>query len=204
MALPDPKVGLVVLVIQTEALIKGSEGPEKQTPRKDAILGAWTVERPSPLTLRLGRAQPGPSCLWRRRDILPEAKHGECLSHPDDCLLQRVRRGWKSIPGDIIVGVIVNQTRNPSWAHSLPLSRAQPHLQPAPAGVGRRSAPERLREACGMRSPGRGAPRGQRNKKRNYFCCFVSYWFFFNIILIIKVNGSPWRNLQKTSALRSK
>lgn len=56
-------MGLVLLVIQTEALIKGSEGPEKQIPRKDAILGAWTVERSSLLTLWLSRAQPGPSRL---------------------------------------------------------------------------------------------------------------------------------------------
>lgn len=53
MALTHPKVGLVFLMIQTEALLRGSEGLEKQTPRKDTIWGTWTVERLSLLIFQL-------------------------------------------------------------------------------------------------------------------------------------------------------
>lgn len=104
-------MGLFLLMVQSEALIKGSEGPEKHLPRKDTILGVWTVERPRLLTLWLSRAQLGPSRLWGRTDVLSEAKNGECLFHPG-CPLKWVQRGWKSVLGDIIGGAIVNQS---SW-----------------------------------------------------------------------------------------
>lgn len=104
-------MGLFLLMVQIEALIKGSEGPEKHLPRKDTILGVWTVERPRLLTLWLSRAQLGPSRLWGRTDVLSEAKNGECLFYPG-CPLKWVQRGWKSVLGDIIGGAIVNQS---SW-----------------------------------------------------------------------------------------
>lgn len=87
------RVGLFLRVIQSEALSKGSEGPEAQIPGKSAILGTWTVERCSVLTS--GASELSPTLLPRGwRDTLLKPKMPQCPFHPG-CPLKQVQKGWK-------------------------------------------------------------------------------------------------------------
>lgn len=76
------RVGLFLRVIQSEALSKGSEGPEAQIPGKSAILVTWTVERRSVLTS--GAAELSPTLLPGSggRDTLLKPKMPPCPFHP--------------------------------------------------------------------------------------------------------------------------